>query len=352
VDVLVRLDADAHIGSGHAMRCLAIASALTAVGHTCAFAVSSEESAAFLRERGPYDVHVLGGDPLRLGVADARALASLAARLGACAVFLDTYAVTDAFFDGLAADLAGSSRLAYLDDQYTFELGPIDAPTARPVDVLLNYSFYADAAAYEAALGQTGTRLLLGPAYVPLRAEFAQVRPHTAGERVTDVLVTTGSTNPGGTLERMARAVLAEARSGMHVHVVVGAKSTYEGPGAADAPAGVTLEVLHDVANMGELMERCQVAVSAAGTTLYELCAAGVAGLAVAIVPNQQKNMRGYVAGGFGLGCDVDCADDELAKKVSSLLAEDDARAQIVSRCTSVVDASGAARVAVALLDR
>jgi len=327
------------------MRSMAIVDALNDAGCACGFAASSEESFSFLAGRGHGDCLVLNGDTLRFDYEDGRALAAAARQRGVSLVFIDSYAVTDSFFEGLRTELPADVMVAHLDDQYTFERGILDEPVRFPVNALLNYSFYCEPQAYENAYRGRGVQLLLGPSYAPLRPEFAKVRRHVPGEKLTDVLITTGSTNPDGLLERVARLVVQVVDASVRVHVVVGAKSSYEGPVAG-------IDILHNVSDMASLMESCQVAISAAGTTLYELCAAGVASLAIAMVPNQQKNMHGFVDQGFGLGCDASDSGEALSGKIRTLLEDTELRGDIVRRCAAGVDAGGAGRIAQELLRR
>ena len=47
------------------------------------------------------------------------------------------------------------------------------------------------------------------------------------------------------------------------------------------------LRLYEHVAQMAELMQRCDLAVSAAGTTLFELCAAGTSAVSFTMADNQ-----------------------------------------------------------------
>lgn len=332
--IIFRLDATSKIGSGHAMRCRAIARALEDAGAGASFAVATRESAEFLRALG-CDARVLGGDPMLLTKDDGLALACLAEKEAAGAVFVDTYGVTDAFFEGLQS---GNFRIAYLDDLYTFEFGKTDAPLHRPVDLVLNYSFYADESSYRDIYGR-GTYMLLGPRYAPLGEGFIGRRARAA-DVVQDILVTTGSTNPDHVLERMARACLDACDA--NIHVVVGPKASFgiEGLELSESETG-RLVLLHDVHNMANLMQRCDMAVTAGGTTLYELCSMRMPTIAIPIVENQQKNVEGFVALGLGVALEQDAPETELASVIGVMASNPDDRRKYASRMGEVVDGKG-----------
>lgn len=340
--VIIRVDADSRIGSGHAMRCAAIAQALCDLGAKAIFVVSHEESAVFMQDRG-FEAVAVGGDARCFDEADAILLARSCSRFGGRSVLVDSYAAGPAFFRTLRCELGDGARIAYVDDLYTFHGGIAEKPSFLPVDVLLNYSFFAVPEDYEKAYEGTGTQLLLGPRYGLLRDEFAGKKAHAPEEALADILVTTGSTNPDGLLERLSKIVSDVAPENVTVHVVVGPKSEYRGP-----VEGVKLH--RGVGQMSPLMGLCQAAVSAAGSTIYELCAMGVATLAVAMVDNQKKNMQAFADGGFGLGCDSHDSDEIIKHQVKTLIFNPALRSSFVSRCTDVVDAYGAARVATVLM--
>lgn len=337
--IIFRLDATSKIGSGHAMRCRAIARALNVAGARTVFAVASQESADFLAAIG-CDARVLGGDPLRLTEADGLALTQLAHTEGAGVVFIDTYGVTKPFFSALQDQ---RFRVAYLDDLYTFELGKMEAPIRRPVDLVLNYSFYANERTYSDVYGQR-QRKLLGPRYAPLGEGFVGRRARSA-DVVRDLLVTTGSTNPDHMLERMAKGCLDGCDA--NVNVVIGPKASFDVAqlGVCDAELR-RLCLRHDVRDMAALMERCDMAVTAGGTTLYELCAMSIPTITIPIVDNQLQNVQSFAALGLGVAlsrCDIDEKLTGLADEMAGSLTN---RRRYISRMGEVVDGRGSQLVA------
>lgn len=338
--VVIRIDATSKIGSGHAMRCIAIAQGVEEIGGEVRFAVSCDESASFLLSRG-YAAEVLGGDPMRLCGTDADALGAYCQASGADALFIDTYGVTEAFFDGLRGLRDAGVRLGYLDDLYTFELGITAAPVHREVDLVLNYSLYADDAAYAGSYARCGADLLLGPAYAPLRREFWEPADRGCRDDVRDVLVTTGATNPGRSLERFA-SLAREAFPSADIHVVVGSSAVFEGP--ADG-----LDLLGPQGSLLPLMRGCDVCVTAAGTTLYELSAVGVPSAAVAVVDNQVGNAAAFQRLGLGFGHRADEPDEVLLDGLRRL-RDPRERRRLVESMHGMVRGDGAMRVARRLL--
>ena len=73
---------------------------------------------------------------------------------------------------------------------------------------------------------------------------------------------------------------------------------------------------------MPDLMAWADVALSAGGTTAWELAYMGVPSLAVVLAPNQQRSVDGLSALGVveNLGWHAQMAEDEIARAVQQLV--------------------------------
>ena len=118
-DLVIRADANEQVGSGHVMRCIAIAEAVERCGGEAIFAVSQKESADALHALAR-DCVVLGGSSVSFGEKDGKSLGRFCKSIGASSVLVDSYAVTDTFFESLRGELASSSRVVWIDDLYTY----------------------------------------------------------------------------------------------------------------------------------------------------------------------------------------------------------------------------------------
>jgi spore coat polysaccharide biosynthesis predicted glycosyltransferase SpsG len=168
-----RVDANATVGSGHLMRCLSVADALRRLGCDSCFVLSDAGAADIVAARG-YGFHVLGSryDELE---SETDRLHSVLSAEAATSLLVDSYFATETYM----ASLKRSVRLLYLDDL---------AAIHCPVDVLINYNSYAEGLGYERIYAGTGTELLLGCAYAPLREEFRDLpeRPASSSVRRSD----------------------------------------------------------------------------------------------------------------------------------------------------------------------
>lgn len=338
--LVVRADGGGSIGAGHISRCASVAEEFRARGGEVVFAVSNDTSAVQVIRRGFRSV-TLSGDRLELSVKDGAALARLAVRERASSILVDSYAADYGFYESLR-DLS-DARIAAIDDGYTFAGGVLQHVRRLPVDVLVSYSFGALPESYRSVY-DGACRLLVGPRYAPVRASI-RAAVHEPRFPVQRVLITTGATNPGGLLERFASAATA-ALPGATVDVVVGASARFDG-----CVLGANQLVLHrGLGDLAPLMAAADIALTAAGSTLYELACAGVPAVAAPIVENQLPNAAGYAAVGCGVSLpSVGWSEKEACCGLARLASEQSIMAGCSTTSRRLVDGLGARRIAAAL---
>ncbi len=299
--LLIRTDAnaDASIGVGHVMRCAAVAEQAINAGERVLFLVSTEESAVIVESFG-FPCEMVGGDPHLFMRVDAINLARVARDEDASAILIDSYAVTNGFFDELANLLATrDTKVAYIDDAFTFKEGFTSHPAPIQADVVINYGFAFTEAQYRNAYEGLSTMLCIGPEYAPVRASFGQV---SSGDHVRDdvetILVTCGYANPDGILEKLATCCL-QAHETARVQVVLGGDAPFS-LGSFGAQVAGRVHLLRNAQNMPELMRSADIALSASGLTLYELACMGVPTVALPTAENQAGHALGFQDLGLG----------------------------------------------------
>ena len=286
-----RADGNAVTGAGHLMRCLTIAeglkklpeaeSTLVKTGGVC-FLCADEASAELVTQRG-FEVRILHTDYRNME----EELPVLKEVFGSEEpVFLvDSYYVTDAYLEALRS----YGKVYLMDDM---------GKKPYPVDGVINYNAFADKTYYENLYGAKKVLLAIGSEYVPVRPQFMNV-PYEVREQVKEVLITTG----GGDHDNIAAAVFeAIRRPDCHYHVIVGQFNPYFFWWKQLEQENDKIEVHHNVTDMASLMRQCDLAVTAGGTTIYELAAIGVPFLCFSYAENQEaltayigrENIAGY----------------------------------------------------------
>ncbi len=333
----IRADGNRTLGMGHLMRCMSIADAYVEAGGECEFIVADQEAEELLNTRG-YQARVLYSrwDDLSAEIGQ---LSELLTREAVKLLLVDSYYAGVDYF----AQLREQTRIIYLTGKYD---------KAYPVDVLINYTIGSEQLGYEELYRGRNTRLLIGVQYAPLRKQFEVPLRHTEG--VKSILVTTGGTDAGGLAAELVQRAKQEAPELEKVcwHIVIGAfysKETRQKlQKLQEAYTGIYL--YENVSEMAALMQQCELAVSAAGSTVYELCACGVPAVIFSFVDNQEKGRRDFEQAGL-----VQSAGDlreERADCVSRMLQQlvywqtnEDARSAQACKVKAFIDGKGAKRL-------
>lgn len=328
--LVIRSDSSPAMGTGHVMRMIALGQAWRERGGTVLLAGEVGPLAARLAREGFAHVPVPRPHP---DPADLEAL--LALTDGEDWIVLDGYHFDTAYQHGVRSP---GRRTLVLDD--VADRGRYEA------DFLLNQN--ADAAHYAYATNPE-CRRLLDTRYALLRREFwadEPARPVPAGPGLR-LLVTFGGSDPRHLTGPALAAIAALDDPDLNVTVVAGAANTEltaieRRLRALPGPA----ELLDNVADMRTVMHRADLALTAAGSTCWELCRLGVPMLAVQIADNQAGVRVGLEAAGAAVCLDSDAEADNIGAALRGLLADRERLAAMGAAGRRLVDGRGAQRVA------
>lgn len=340
--ILIRADGNARIGAGHLMRCLTIADALNC-RDSVRFLCADEESAELARQRG-YEAVTLGTD-YRDMLSELPILEKLWAgkdrrtQTIPQTILVDSYYVSADYLQALRA----FGRVILLEDI---------PGRSWPVDGVINYNAFAEGETYNAVYEQWGNvRRYIGASYVPLRPAFAD-RQYQVREQVRELLLTTG----GGDRENIAGKILERLGNTSYViHVVSGPYNPHGAWLARYAQEHPHVVLHRQVTEMAELMLQCDLAVTAGGTTIYELCAVGVPFVCFSYAENQEALVD--YAGRQEIGLDAGKYHydsvrtlENIGRLVEQAAADAQQRREMSRRAAGLVDGRGAIRLAEVLL--
>jgi UDP-2,4-diacetamido-2,4,6-trideoxy-beta-L-altropyranose hydrolase len=333
--LLIRADASPEMGSGHIMRCLALAQAWQGPVHFAVARGRDIQGDRLRKEHFP----VLAIDEEPGSPIDARATIELARSHGAGWIMLDGYHFTADYLTALGE---GPARVLMMDDEGRDALGG--------VDLLLNQNIHAAPELYPRV--PPATILLLGNQFTLLRREFLASGPTrdvpTELQPLKRVLITLGGGGTAALAGRMARVIGMAGPADLEIRVLVGGGDR----GRAEALARVEgrlprVEVLNSVEDMPAQYGWAQLAVTAGGGTLWELAYLGVPALTVIIAENQEPSSRVMHERGaiHCLGWQQDLTDDHLAGEFQDLAADTDRRRNMIRAGREIIDGQGPQRV-------
>jgi len=305
--VVLRLRANAKVGSGHVHHCLELADEL-----------ADQRLRFLLRDCDPFVMDLVEeqGYEWRTEADLATDLRDLAGA-GANVVVNDVLDTTEQ--EVLVQRTAGF-RVVNIED-----LGP----GAQLADWVVN-------ALYPVGNG-TAAHVSHGPEYATLRAEFHDVPARSIKEHPTRVLITFGGTDPARLGARCARLLADKVDT--EIRVIVGSGGSDEG-----FPENVT--VLRHVRNMAAEMMDADLILTSAGRTVYEAAAVGtpVAVLAQAARDATHAHLN-YHEGVVFLGIGPLVDDGHVVGVVERLLADHSLRSELSERLQNSLDGRGGARI-------
>jgi len=338
--LIIRADANTQIGTGHLMRCLALAQAWKAQGGSAIF-ITACKSDFLLQRLHEEEFQVTQLEKTYPDPTDWEITSQVLTAHPGAWVVLDGYYFDEAYQKRVKQ---AGHRLLVIDD-----MAHLDHYYA---DVVLNQNINAEKLWYSC---EPYTQPLLGTQYVLLRREFLQWRdwnreiPAVARK----VLVTLGGGDPDNVTLKIIRAINKLKLRDLEVKVVIGPSNPHMvSLKEAIHYSPFTIQLLPAVRNMPELMAWADIAISAGGTTCWELAFMGVPTITLELAKNQQGIASGLDKARLtlNLGWHTKTSIMWIANRLLRLLEDRKLRLKMSQKSRLLVDGLGGVRVVEFLL--
>lgn len=339
----IRADGNNQIGIGHVMRCLTVADALRECGEQVVFFLADQSCKELVKSRG-FDCCITDTayDDME---AELPVLDGMLSKLQVDGLVIDSYFVTENYLEYLRK----KAVTVYLDDLERFEY---------PADILVNYNVFAKAEEYPYCVAYSPekeyerkreTLILAGPEYAPVRREFYESRRMAEGA-VKNILVTLGGSDSYNLSSKIAEQLLA--RTTADLQVVCGPFNRHKEALYGLAEQNPRVIIHENVKEMWALMGECDLAVSAAGSTMCELATMGIPAVTFSFVDNQKRIAEAFGARGAAVTVghyEPETETDFLnnvSEVVTELCKDADKRKDVALKACATVDGRGAMRIA------
>ncbi|MFO7937203.1 MAG: UDP-2,4-diacetamido-2,4,6-trideoxy-beta-L-altropyranose hydrolase [Kiritimatiellia bacterium] len=334
---LIRTDASASIGSGHIMRCIALAEKIHCKGFNVYFLSCSAPDmiTGNVKDRGFYYEPLLtyprGSDQ------DAIQTAKTADSLKAGWIIFDGYSFNEEYLNIIRKQTP--AHVLYVDDYACL--------AHYPVDILLNQNSSAQQFNYQS---DTHTQLLLGSRYTMIRSEFKKYRkpePEITDNQIK-ILITMGGSDPSGMSLQTLNAVKKSEQRNIVVKLIAGSmnpmlKEIRETARAFDK----SISVIDNSKDMGSLIKWADIVISAAGSTCWEICYLGTPCIVIVTADNQLATAddlaRRECAVNLGWHNRLSCA--KIASSLENLIGDLALRKRMSHNQRALIDGCGAQRV-------
>jgi len=307
--IAFRTDASLLMGSGHVMRCLTLADALTTRGAQCHFISRAHPGhmLELIRQRGFAVTALPAEPPPQLGhnptanghlkepvhapwlgydwQSDARQTCAILAKLQPDWLVVDHYALEQRWESTLQPNF---QQLMVIDDL---------ADRPHQCDLLLDQNLGCLPQDY-VGLVPAHCTVLTGSQYALLRPEFAALRAYSLQRRqqtlLKQVLITMGGVDwPNATSQVLQALMGCTLPQDCSISVVMGLQAPWlqqVQARAKDMPWPT--EVLVNISDMAQRMADSDLAIGAAGSTSWERCCLGLPTLLVVLAENQKNSAQ------------------------------------------------------------
>lgn len=317
--VLIRCDASPALGTGHVVRCIALAVALR--DHETAgvaFVMRPESILRELVQQAGFPVHDASDG-----------LARLATRERASHVVLD---IRDDTAPGELESLRAAGVLVALIDDASERRLHADYVFAPPVPAVTGADF---STAPQAPF--------MGWRWVMLREAFS--RPTHPAANDGPLLVAMGGTDPTGMAARVIDALTQGANPPPLCLLIGPTCANRDALDQAIAKYPSRVEKIENTSTVADCMDRARAGIVAFGMTAYEMAARGRAAVHICLTDDHVASSKALAATGAALclGHHAQVSDEDIRAGVMQILAEATARG---ARAREVIDGRGAERAA------
>jgi UDP-2,4-diacetamido-2,4,6-trideoxy-beta-L-altropyranose hydrolase len=346
MQIAIRADASVDIGTGHVMRCLALADALRSQGAEIVFICREQEGdlCGLIASR-EYDVLRLP----RLPIGEAwdwqldaeqtvHALVEKWPR--ADWLIVDHYRLDARWEKALRRNTA---RIMAIDDL---------ADRPHDCELLVDQNLSRDMNNRYTGLVPESARPLLGPKHALLRTEFTAAR--AAAKRrdgaLRRILVFYGGSDAGNETAKALEGLRLFSRPDIAIDVVIGATNPHRDQIARLCSTLPNARLHRQVNNMAELMAAADLALGGGGITTWERCCLGLPTLVTILAENQSELTHATADYGaiVNLGAAEQLEATDYRQALETLTSSQ--LSQMAQLGAELVDGNGCGRVAQAML--
>lgn len=333
--LIIRADADERMGTGHIMRCVALAQEWNQQKGPVLF-ISCLGSNAVLERLKAMNFEVCRIENHFPDPMDIYTTLKKAEEKNAKILVTDGYHFLPEYHEKIRAN---GIKLMVIDDynHLPFYHG----------DILLNQNLGAEKIQYKTL---PGTVQLLGAQFIMLRNEFLTVKRHGLSQtgNIEKILVTMGGADPDNTTLKILKALNLLKLQTFNVKIILGpGNRNVESIRHESAVSRHSCHILTNVADMPELILWADVAISAGGSTAWELLYLGIPSLFLINADNQQRLVEHIASANAGInaGRHDRTGIEGLAQKIRTLINDPSLRNKIVYNTSRIVDGNGRERI-------
>ena len=324
--IAFRADGTSQIGTGHIMRSIALSEELKNRGHSCFFLskIDSEELINRVKQTSSFQKMETEATTKE----DLDILLKFSKENNVDWIITDHYGINSDYVKILKEN---KFKVLSVDDT---------AQIHYYSDIVLNQNIGAEQLAFSA---EKYTKFLLGPKYTMIRDELLRRDEKIENNKVKKILVTLGGTdNDNFTLKILK--LLESVDKNAEILVVLGPFNLfYDAIRGYIKETGLKIKLIKSPENMAEVYLESDIAISAGGSSCYELAYFGIPNIIITIADNQL-----YIANELDkqkvsiyLGKKSEIKAEQLEDKIKELINNHSLRKNMSRNGKKLVDGKG-----------
>lgn len=337
----IRADSTSHIGTGHIMRCIALGQAWQDYGNKVLF-ISHCESAVLKERLTDEGFDFISFSKPHPDPFDLQCTLNNLHKISTHHSAFSTWLVVDGYhFDSTYQKRIKESgyKLLWIDDY--------GHAKHYYGNLILNQNVSADKSFYTNC--EPYTRLLLGTRYALLRREFKEWQgwQREIPAIARKVLVTLGGGDPDNVTLKVIQALKQINIAELQTKIVIGPANPNLQALKQEIKNYSNMKIVTNAMNMPELMAWADVAVSAGGSTCWEMAFLGLPNIIIYFAENQRpiaEKLHGDGAA-MSLGWSHELSIKGIAQSIEHLLLSKERREEYSANSQHLVDETGAHRV-------
>ncbi len=330
--IMILAEGNAEIGMGHVARCLALGREFKIQGWDVYFVSNHLEGIKKIKDNDfDYFSYSKIDENERFNE-----LINIVNIENISLVIVDSYTLSIDFIYKFRECYDG--KIAYIDDLNSF---------LYPVDIIIHGSVLGQF--YQYKNNYNNTLILDGLQYNLLRDEFRNLPPKRIEANVKEVLLTSGAGDSKNMTTKVINIFIENhLLDTVHLNVIVGSAFKNIDEINELSKRSNKIKLYFNPKSIVELMKRTDVAITAAGSTVYELFATGTPSVAIITALNQKPfveclEKKELLING---GQIEDLDTGNLLEKLNALMSKSAERIKMSCLTQDLVDGYGAERVA------
>ncbi|UCH71943.1 MAG: UDP-2,4-diacetamido-2,4,6-trideoxy-beta-L-altropyranose hydrolase [Thermoplasmatales archaeon] len=331
-NIVFRVDASEDIGIGHLMRCLALSEELLKRNYTCYF-LSNIQNEYLLEKLKDFNVSYIKIKSNDTENDDITELLDFTMSNNCDWVITDHYGISNSYLKKLKEK---KLNILSMDD---------NAQIKYPSDVVLNQNSYAERMHFSS---EPYTKYLLGSKYVLLQDRILRREEKKERKAVNKILITLGGTSFNDLILKILTSLQKIVKEDIEIFVILGPfNQSFDIIKKFTEKTDINVKLFDSPKNMTDIYLDTDIAISAGGTSCYELAYFGIPNAVITVAENQINIAKDLSKRNVSLySGDIEYFKEEkFIQDINKLLERPELRNEMSNNGRRLIDGKGKMRI-------